>query len=122
MNCPKCAAAMEQVNFHNVVVDRCTSCQGLWFDLLEHNDLKLMKGSESLDIGDVERGKRLNEITKIDCPKCKTRMIPMVDAKQSHIHFESCANCRGAFFDAGEFADFKEESIADLFKRWKGQA
>lgn len=121
MNCPKCAAVMEEVGFHGVVVDRCTGCRGLWFDLLEHDDLKLMKGSEVIDDGDAERGARLNKVVNIDCPKCKTRMIQMVDAKQPHIHYESCTSCHGAFFDAGEFADFKEENIADFFKWWKAK-
>ncbi len=119
MDCPKCASVMDEVTFNGVVVDRCSWCSGLWFDLLEHNDLKLMPGSEVIDDGDAERGQRFNEVVEIDCPKCKTRMIQMVDAAQPHIHFESCPSCRGAFFDAGEFSDFKEATVADFFKRWK---
>jgi len=118
MDCPKCSSIMEEVTYNGVVVDRCTWCAGLWFDLLEHNDLKQMAGSEVIDSGDAERGQRFNEVVRIDCPKCKTPMIQMVDAKQPHIHFESCPSCRGAFFDAGEFADFKEEKVSDFFKWW----
>ena len=36
---------MEKVVFSNIVVDRCTGCQGLWFDLLE-GGTKLPMGSE----------------------------------------------------------------------------
>ncbi|MCK5194738.1 MAG: zf-TFIIB domain-containing protein, partial [Desulfobulbaceae bacterium] len=32
MNCPKCNAMMEKVEYHSIVVDRCTRCKGIWFD------------------------------------------------------------------------------------------
>ena len=34
--CPKCKASMTQVTVGEYVVDRCTGCSGLWFDLREH--------------------------------------------------------------------------------------
>ena len=48
INCPKCGSPMGKVTFASVVVDRCTSCRGLWFDAREHERLKDMKGSEML--------------------------------------------------------------------------
>jgi Zn-finger nucleic acid-binding protein len=44
-------------------------------------------------------------------------MIRMVDHQQPHIHFESCTLCHGVFFDAGEFRDYKEVTVAEWFKR-----
>ena len=44
------------------------------------------------------------------------KMIRMVDPKQSHIWFECCKVCGGAYFDAGEFKDLKQESISDFFR------
>jgi Zn-finger nucleic acid-binding protein len=43
-------------------------------------------------------------------------MVKMVDHKQPHIWYETCHSCFGVFFDAGEFRDFKEETLADYFK------
>lgn len=116
MNCPKCQSEMEKITFADIEVDRCTDCKGIWFDMLEHEKLKEVKGSEAIDTGDPETGKKNNEITKIDCPVCQTQMIPMAVLRQPHIRFESCTSCYGAFFDAGEFKDFKHENIASLFK------
>lgn len=116
MDCPKCRAEMETVIFENIAVDRCTGCKGIWFDMLEHEDLKKLGGSESIDTGDPEMGSEYNKIDKIDCPVCKTRMIRMVDNKQPHIWYESCATCYGLFFDAGEFTDFKNYTLADILK------
>ncbi len=116
MNCPKCQADMEKVAFADIEIDRCIQCKGIWFDMLEHEHLKAIEASESIDIGDAKVGKRFNEITKVDCPVCHVRMIAMVDRDQPHIHFESCTTCYGVFFDAGEFTDFKHETVIDFFR------
>ncbi len=119
MNCPKCNADMGKVDFHNIEIDRCTNCKGIWFDMLEHEDLKKIKGSGAIDTGDPEKGKEYNKIDLIDCPKCRSRMVRMVDAAQPHIWYESCSLCHGVFFDAGEFTDFKEHTMSEFFKNLK---
>ena len=42
---------MEKVEFARVSVDRCPSCDGLWFDEGEVERLKGLTGSESIDVG-----------------------------------------------------------------------
>ena len=51
MKCPKCSAEFETVKYENINIDRCSGCQGLWFDMLEKEDLKQIEGSELIDIG-----------------------------------------------------------------------
>ncbi len=116
MNCPKCSAAMDKVQYESIEVDRCTDCKGIWFDMLEQEHLKAIEGSEEIDIGDPEVGKQTNIVDQITCPVCESRMIRMVDGRQPHIWFESCTVCYGVFFDAGEFRDYKQESILDFFR------
>ncbi len=116
MECPKCKSEMEKVTYQDIEVDRCTNCKGIWFDMLEQEHLKAIEGSETIDIGDPKVGKTYDQISTIDCPVCHTKMIPMVDLKQRHIHYEACTVCYGVYFDAGEFKDYKEETILDFFK------
>lgn len=116
MQCPKCNSEMEKVSFATHEIDRCTGCKGLWFDMLEHEDLKKIAGSETIDIGDPEEGKKHNDQFKVLCPKCHIPMVKMVDMNQRHIWYETCHTCFGVFFDAGEFRDYKEESFLDYFK------
>lgn len=116
MTCPKCGSVMETLTYAGVEVDRCTNCRGLWLDANEREELKALPGSETIDVGDPSVGKRYNEVDRIECPRCHTQMVRMVDPKQSHIWFESCPVCYGAFFDAGEFTDYKEETLMDVFK------
>ena len=116
MKCPKCSSDFESVDYQNVTVDRCTNCYGLWFDMLEKEDLEKMEGSEAIDIGDSEIGHWQDKVRKIKCPKCNVDMINMVDKEQFHIHYELCPDCYGTFFDAGEFRDLKENTILERFK------
>jgi Zn-finger nucleic acid-binding protein len=116
MVCPKCKSDMEKVTFKNVDVDRCTVCKGIWFDALEHERLKKLKGSESIDIGDPEQGKKYSDIDRIECPVCQSQMLRMVDRKQPHIWYEACTVCGGVFFDAAEFRDYKERTVIDFFR------
>jgi hypothetical protein len=39
------------------------------------------------------------------------------DEKQTHIWYETCTECDGSFFDAGEFRDLSQLTISDYFKR-----
>jgi uncharacterized protein len=116
MNCPKCISPMVKVNFAGVEVDRCTSCQGLFFEEFEKEQLRKLKGTEVIDTGDPKVGREFNKVDLINCPRCTSRMIRMVDLEQPHIWFEHCTVCGGSFFDAGEFRDLKHHTILDFFK------
>ncbi len=116
MICPKCQHDMEEVDFEEIKVDRCPNCGGIWFDMLEKEHLKKMKGSESIDSGDPSKGKKFNQLDRIDCPVCHTPLLRMADNRQPHIWYESCPVCFGAFFDAGEFKDYRQETWQDFFR------
>lgn len=117
INCPKCAAAMEQVPFAGWTVDRCVGCKGLWFDAREQEQLKDVDGSEAIDVGTPAAAAGRPAVAgKVKCPVCHTQMIQMVDHRQPHLKFESCTVCYGAFFDAGEFRDYKEVTVAETVR------
>ncbi|WP_231636561.1 MULTISPECIES: zf-TFIIB domain-containing protein [Planktothricoides] len=40
------------------------------------------------------------------------------DLKQSHIFYEKCPVCYGMWFDAGEFKDYKEETVFETIKNF----
>ena len=54
MNCPKCKSDMAKVEFKGIEIDRCTNCSGIWFDILEEEDLKKIEGSERIDLDNTE--------------------------------------------------------------------
>lgn len=43
MKCPKCGADLQETEFHQIKIDRCPDCHGVWFDageveMMEHVD------------------------------------------------------------------------------------
>ncbi len=49
MHCPKCGASLVEVDFHQIKIDRCTECGGMWLDkgemeMLEHLDQSNIRG------------------------------------------------------------------------------
>jgi uncharacterized protein len=115
LKCPKCQHGMEEVTHEGITIDRCSHCQGLWFDEDEAHHLKKLKDSHTLDSGDKKEGWKWDSRSDIDCPRCNKRMDKTADPKQKHIWYEMCKE-HGMFMDAGEFADFKQESLLDFFR------
>jgi Zn-finger nucleic acid-binding protein len=107
---------MAKVTFAEVEVDRCTDCQGIFFDEFARKKLQRMRGADSIDSGDRRVGREFNKVDHIYCPRCGSLMIRMVDLNQHHIWFEHCTVCGGSFFDAGEFRDLKHHTIVDFFR------
>lgn len=113
--CPKCASTMEKVHFDSYTIDRCTSCKGLFLDAIAHERLESMEGSECIDTGEPHR-EDYDQVVRINCPACHTRMIRMVDHRQPHIWYESCPVCFGVYLDAGEFRQQKEHTMFGTFR------
>jgi len=98
-----------------VVIDQCNSCKGLWFDNGEAEQLKGDWMADFADSGDREVGKTYNTVRDIDCPRCDKTMVKLNDPKQTHLEYEACEE-HGVFMDAGEFTDFKHETLMDVFR------
>ncbi len=107
---------METVAVKGVEVDRCTGCKGLWFDMLEQEDLKKLHAAKLIDIGDPKVGKAMDAKRDIECPKCHVAMAKMVVLDHPDVRYESCSECYGVYFDAGEFTEFQGRSVLDVFR------
>lgn len=119
--CPKCERNLEPVVYNKIEVDRCPNCAGIWFDSLEAEQLKKIKGSEKLDISAPNANNPYDRLLrKIACPKCSTTLIRMLDIDKHSIWYEKCPACQGVWLDAGEFQKFKQnfqsKGILRLFR------
>ena len=117
LTCPKCSHDMIRESFEGILIDRCGGCSGIWFDLLEHEDLKDVKGSEAIDAG-AKDALVSDKSRRLDCPRCSARMVSIHDQDQPHVVYEKCGSCSGVFFDAGEFTDYKNFTLAERLKYW----
>lgn len=119
MDCPKCQAEMQEHTLSTlsggVTIDRCMSCRGIWFDIGEAELLKDKWMADFIDDGDPAVGREQNEIRDINCPRCGKKMAELNDPVQTHIQYEAC-DVHGLYFDAGEFTDYKYETLMDIFR------
>jgi len=108
MQCPKCQGVLEPVTFQGTEIDRCSTCNGIWFDTGERETLDDVAGSETIDPGtnqDLERDGK----ARVLCPRDKVQMVRMVDPARPAVWLESCPVCHGVFLDAGEFRALKQD-------------
>ena len=118
MNCPKCPGEMiTQTYGKKILIKQCDTCGGLFCKPEVLLEMKREWMSDIvLDTGDPRLGSRLNELGDIQCPECAVPMEKTFDAQQKHIWFESCTQCEGMYFDAGEFSDLKYDTFLDRIR------
>ncbi len=118
MRCPKCRSDMMQIDVQGTEVDRCSVCNGIWLDAGEIEVLRNKQAAAIVDTGDASQGKKYNVIDQYRCPRCGGEMSRTVDEQQRHIWYETCDDCSGSFFDAGELLDLSQLTVSDFVKRW----
>lgn len=122
--CPKCSSMMQVIevsspalrSLSGAKVDRCLSCQGLWFDKGEDANLMTPEVARVLDTGRTERSVRNNAKSGCECPRCQVPMKSQPFKGQPHIQFDACGKCGGAYFDAGEFRDASHRGVFEWVK------
>ena len=107
MRCPKCDGEMEEVTCEEVLIDRCSDCNGIWFDCGEAESLSKKWIAEFIDTGDPGVGRKLDALDTISCPRCSKTMERFFDIDGKQLQYEKC-NEHGQFFDAGEFTLWAE--------------
>lgn len=115
LKCPKCGHGMSEVSYGDITVDRCSHCLGLWFDTGEADQLKARWMGDTVDTGFADEGRKWDSVEDIACPRCHRDMEKASDPKQPHIWYETCGE-HGLFMDAGEFTDYKHETLIDRFR------
>ena len=116
MICPVCKDAMIVIEYHNIELDYCNSCKGVWFD---SGELELLLESHGLEEAKVFLDGILNsqEATssekKRNCPICGHKMKKTAIDGQPEILIDMCHDEHGLWFDGGE--------LTQLIKHLSGQ-
>jgi len=105
MECPNGHKKLDQILFHNVEVDYCPDCLGIWFDKDEliyakdDNDSQL----KWVDF-DVWRHKEKFQAVAVSrrCPVCRIPFV-QIGYDNSKVKVDYCKNCMGIWLDRGEF-------------------
>ena len=104
MNCPKClSATLAEFKVEGVAVDRCSSCDGIWFDAQELSELL---AEDAKLVAELRRGS-VDEFTdskKGRCPRDSAELLRIYSAIDRSVILDACADCHGIWLDSGEFA------------------
>jgi Zn-finger nucleic acid-binding protein len=116
MICPVCKYAMVVVEYHNIELDYCNSCKGVWFD---SGELELLLKSQGLEeakafFDDIVNSQEApSSEKKRKCPICGHKMKKTAIDGQPKILTDICRDKHGLWFDGGE--------VAQLIKRLAGE-
>jgi len=120
LRCPIDNAEMEKLTIEDVIVDRCTCCGALWFDVPELSQILNLKGAAA-EIDKPRRGgsSKSQSGAILLCPRDHTEMKVRTDPLQQHISMHRCPMCLGILLRGGDLLDLSEftlkERIASFF-------
>jgi Zn-finger nucleic acid-binding protein len=98
---------MVVVEYHNIELDYCTSCKGVWFD---SGELELLLKSQGLEEtkalfdGVLNSQEAVSSEKKRKCPICGHKMKKTKTGGQPGILIDVCRDRHGLWFDGGEVA------------------
>ena len=116
MICPACKYDMLVIEYHDIELDYCNSCKGVWFD---SGELELLLKSQGLEEPKVFLDSILNsqEAASLEkkriCPICARKMKKTAIGGQPEILIDICRDEHGLWFDGGE--------VAQLIRRLSGK-
>jgi Zn-finger nucleic acid-binding protein len=107
MICPVCKYDMIVVEYHNIELDYCNSCKGVWFD---SGELELLLKSYGLEEpkaffdGIFNSQEAASPEKKRNCPICGHKLKKTAIGGQPEILIDVCRDKHGLWFDGGEVA------------------
>jgi Zn-finger nucleic acid-binding protein len=119
---------MQKALFHDVEVDYCSECLGVWFD---KDELAYAKDDKDQQLNwvdfDIWRDKGRFEFSKSDrhCPVDRAGLIE-VAYDNSSVKIDFCKHCQGIWLDRGEFKQIivylKKKSDYEILHRYTKNA
>ena len=116
MICPVCKYDMIAVEYHNIELDYCNSCKGVWFDSGELELLLKLQGLEEPKAffdGILNSQEAASSEKKRNCPICGHKMKKTAIGGQPEILIDICRDKHGLWFDGGE--------VTQLIRRLAGE-
>ena len=104
-NCPKCGAEIKTTGFHDLHVEHCPNCHGIFLDFSEIGHSSIHRFADHTpprkDMEDLDK------IT-IHCPKCSVEMHKKRPLSKLGLLLDTCPQCKGIWFDQNELARYRK--------------
>jgi Zn-finger nucleic acid-binding protein len=105
--CPKCKDPLEPVVVESVEIDRCTGCDGVWFDRSELGKLLQEEGRKTRSLQKGHDSERLDVLPGV-CPRDAKPLVRTRGSYRTQVDVDFCRECCGIWLDAGEFKQLKD--------------
>ncbi len=116
MICPCCGTPLIEVRLDGIVIDRCETCSGIWFDFAE---LERVLNRDTHAIGKLlPRTERLEDpnLDMLPCPRCRDKLIRM-RAEPERMNYYTCLTCYGRWLGGSALKRVADRSLAIRFER-----
>ena len=117
MNCPRCDAQLKTEKYKGIEVDKCPSCEGLWLDHAELDQLE-----DTVMEEDELKGTMMfrSQGSDLLCPRCGASMR-WFRYRQYNVELDFCEAEHGFWLDKGEEKQV-EEIMEGRIKKLKRSA
>jgi len=104
LRCPTCKQDLIVIEYHDIELDYCAACHGLWLDSGELELLLTATGTESAAqfLGDILSAAPANGEKRRRCPLCGRKMRKHLIGQSPQILIDACEYGDGLWFDGGE--------------------
>lgn len=116
MKCPACNETLVILELHEIEIDYCTNCKGIWLDA---GELELMLDGEKEKAKLIQSLEVVEDIKekKLKCPLCRDKM-EKVRHKEVNIITDKCIHNHGIWFDKGELETMVSAALPDGVNRF----
>ena len=113
MDCPRCNSGLKTEKYKGIEVDKCISCEGMWLDYPELDQLE----DTALDEDELKGSMFSRETgSEITCPRCHGGM-QQFRYRYNELWLDVCEAEHGFWLDKGEekrVIELMEQRIKDL--------
>ncbi|TFH35149.1 MAG: hypothetical protein E4G93_04215 [Dehalococcoidia bacterium] len=100
MKCPRCKSDLIVVEYHDIELDWCPSCEGLWFDSGEMELVAAQMGGCASTTDSTRKAHTDEE--RLKCPECNKKMDKRLLGDIVPVIADVCPVCDGLWLDRGE--------------------
>ncbi len=108
MDCPRCSSELKLTKHKGIEVDQCVSCNGMWLDFPELDQLE-----DTVLDADEQKGSMITKPgeSEIKCPQCQGPM-QQFRYRYNELWLDVCAEEHGFWLDEGE-----EKRVLELMEQ-----
>jgi Zn-finger nucleic acid-binding protein len=116
MHCPACKSAMIILEYNQIEIDFCPSCNGIWLD---QGEFELMLGlpAQAFDLSLLKKAQK----SRRRCPRCRKKMKRDL-FPQTKVEVDFCPGDGGLWLDKGELQQIAQvegnKSLSENLKKY----